>query len=102
MYAVIRSGDKQYKVEKGERLRVPSMEAEAGQEVDFDVLAFHDGENLTIGTPVVENATVKGKVVKHGRGRKMVVYRFRRRKGQHRKKGHRQGFTEIVIEDIQA
>jgi large subunit ribosomal protein L21 len=100
MYAVIKSGDKQYKVQKGERLRLPSIGKEAGESVAFDVLAFHDGEILTIGAPLVDAAKVTGKVVRHGRGAKIIVYRFRRRKGQHCKKGHRQDYTEVVIEDI--
>ena len=102
MYAVIRSGGKQYKVAKGELLRVASMTAEQGAQVNFEVLAFHNGETLTLGTPIVESAKVTGKVVAHGRGRKIVVYRFKRRKGYHRKKGHRQDYTEVVIEDMAA
>jgi large subunit ribosomal protein L21 len=102
MYAVIRSGGKQYKVTKGERLRLDNFAAEEGAEVSFEVLAFHNGETLTLGTPIVESAKVTATVVGHGRGRKIVVYRFKRRKGYHRKKGHRQDYTEVMIQDIAA
>jgi large subunit ribosomal protein L21 len=100
MYAVIRSGGKQYKVTKGERVRVGNLTADEGAEVNFEVLAFHNGENLTLGTPLVESAKVTAKVLSHGRGRKIIVYRFKRRKGYHRKKGHRQDYTEVMIQDI--
>jgi large subunit ribosomal protein L21 len=102
MYAVIRSGGKQYKVTKGEHLRLDSFAAEEGAEVSFEVLAFHNGETLTLGTPIVESAKVTATVVGHGRGRKIIVYRFKRRKGYHRKKGHRQDYTEVMIQDIAA
>lgn len=100
MYAVIRSGGKQYKVTPGEKVRVEKLEADTGSDVDFEVLAMHDGENLELGKPLVDGATVSGKVVAHGRGRKLVVYKFKRRKGYHCKKGHRQDYTDVKIEQI--
>lgn len=102
MYAVIRSGGKQYKVTKGERLRVETLEAEEGQDVQFDVLAVHDGSKLNVGSPLLDSAEVSGKVVSHGRGRKVVVFKFKRRKGYHLKKGHRQNYTEVEIDTIKA
>ncbi|MBN1866563.1 50S ribosomal protein L21 [Candidatus Sumerlaeota bacterium] len=101
MYALIRSGGKQYKVQKGDRLRVDLIRADAGASVSLDdVLAVHDGETLVLGAPRVDSAKVTAKVLGHGRDRKIVVFRFKRRKGYHRKKGHRQGYTEIEIQDI--
>lgn len=101
MYAVIRSGGKQYKVSKGDTLRLDPQAGEPGSEVELDdVLAVHDGEQLKLGQPQVADARVSAKIVRHGRGRKIVVYRFKRRKGQQRKQGHRQGYTEVRIEDI--
>ena len=103
MYAVIRSGGKQYKVKQGEKLRLESLEADVDSAVDFpDVLAVHDGENLHVGKPLVDSAKVSGKVLAHGRGRKIIVGKFKRRLGHHKKQGHRQGYTEVVIESISA
>ena len=103
MYAVIRSGGKQYKVREGEKIRLHTMAAETGAEIDFDeVLAVHNGESLELGTPLVAAAKVKARVLCHGRGRKIIVARFIRRKGFHRKNGHRQGYTEVQIQSITA
>ncbi|NQU43260.1 50S ribosomal protein L21 [bacterium] len=102
MYAVIRSGGKQYRVIPGERLRVELLPVEKGQNVNFDVLAVHDGQSLHLGTPILDSASVTGRVTEHGKGKKIIVARFKRRKGFHKKNGHRQPFTEILIEDIQA
>ena len=101
MYAIIRAGGSQYRVEKGERLRIAKIAAVVGESVPFDeVLALHDGENLEVGAPLLASAKVTGRVVSHGRGRKIIVYRFKRRKGYHRKKGHRQDYNEVEIEII--
>jgi large subunit ribosomal protein L21 len=100
MYAVIRSGGKQYKVTKGDRVRVNSIQAEKGETVNFDVLAFNDGANLVLGTPLLDTAKVSGKVVSQGRAKKVIVYMFKRRKGSHKKRGHRQEFTEVLIDNI--
>ena len=103
MYAVIRSGGKQYRVEQGEELRLDTIAAEPGESVDLgEILAVHDGEQLHLGTPLLESAKVTGRVLSHGRGRKIIVYRFKRRKGYHRKLGHRQGYTEVRVEQIAA
>jgi large subunit ribosomal protein L21 len=101
MYAVIRSGGKQHRVRKGDRVRVDSIAAAEGASVEIDkVLAVHNGETLEIGKPFVESAKVQAKVLSHGRGRKIIVFRFERRKGYRRKRGHRQDYTEIEIEGI--
>lgn len=101
MYAIIRSGGKQHKVNEGDTLRVELLDAEEGATVEFDeVLAVGQGADMKVGAPTVADAKVTGTVVGHGRGRKVVVFRFKRRKGYQRKKGHRQGYTEIRIDSI--
>ena len=101
MYALIRSGGKQFKVQKGDRLHVPLLDAKEGASVDLsEILAVHDGKELVLGQPLVDSAKVKAKILAHGREKKIIVFRFKRRKGFHKKKGHRQDYTEIQIEDI--
>lgn len=101
MHAVFRTGGKQFRAGPGERLRVPSLEAEAGEVVTFDdVLLLSDGETVKVGAPVVDGATVKAEVVAHGRGPKVIVFKRKRRKGYRRKQGHRQGYTEIRVDEI--
>ncbi len=96
MYAVIRTGGKQYRVAQDDVLRVESLDAEVGSAVKFEVLAIGEGENLRIGQPVVADANVTGTVVRHARARKVIVYKFRP-KNYSRKKGHRQAYTEVRI-----
>ncbi len=102
MYAVFRTGGKQFRVQPGARLRIPSLDVEPGDSVTFDqVLLAGDGdETVQVGTPTVEGASVKAEVIRHGRDRKIIVFKRKRRKGYRRKQGHRQGFTEIRIEDV--
>jgi large subunit ribosomal protein L21 len=103
MFAVIRTGGKQYKVAEGETVRVESLEADVNSAVDFsEVLAVHDGTDLKMGTPLIEAAKVSAKVVRHGRGKKIIVFTKKRRKGQSCKQGHRQNFTEVRIQSISA
>lgn len=103
MYAIIRSGGKQYKVKEGDRLKVETLEADISSSVDFsDVLAVHNGDNLLIGKPLVETAKVTGTVTHHGRGPKIIVFKKRKRKGFKCKNGHRQNYTEVKIESITA
>jgi large subunit ribosomal protein L21 len=103
MYAVIKTGGKQYKVAQGERLRVEKLDVEAGSEIDIkDVLMLVDGDNIQVGTPVVEGATVRAKVVEHGRNKKVIVFKKKRRKGYRVKNGHRQPYTAIEIQEITA
>jgi large subunit ribosomal protein L21 len=100
-YAIIRTGGKQYRVEPGKTYRIPSLVGEAGGKVEFnDVLLGSDGSNVRTGVPSLSGAKVTGEIVKHGRGEKIVVFKFKRRKNYARKQGHRQGFTEVKINDI--
>jgi len=97
-YAVVRSGGLQFRVAEGDTIRVPRMAADVGATVEIaDVLALEASGELTVGRPVVDGATVTAEVVRHGLGRKVLVYKKKRRKGYQRKKGHRQGFTELKI-----
>ena len=101
MYAVIQAGGKQHRVISGEKLRVELLPATVGELVSFDqVLAVGQGDDLRIGTPFVAGVTVKGTVLGHGRGDKVLVFKMRRRKGYRRTQGHRQSYTEVRIDDI--
>jgi large subunit ribosomal protein L21 len=103
MYAVIKSGGKQHRVTEGEVLKLEKIEAATGDTIQFDeVLMVTDGDNITIGTPVVEGAAVKAEIVSHGRGEKVRIIKFRRRKHSMKRQGHRQWFTEVKITDILA
>ncbi len=103
MYAVVKIKGLQFRVQSQDTLLVPRLEAEAGGAVEFpDVLMYSDGEDVRVGTPVVEGCRVAAEVVRHGRGSKVVVFKKKRRKNYRRKKGHHQLFTEIRITDIQA
>ena len=101
MYAVIQAGGKQYKVTPGEELQVEKLDGKAGDEVYFDtvLLVSKDGE-LTVGMPVLENARVVAKITRQGRGPKIVVFKYKRRKRYRKKQGHRQDFTAVKIIDI--
>jgi large subunit ribosomal protein L21 len=100
MYAVIKTAGKQYKVSEGQVLRLPTMQGEVGTNVQFGEVLHLGGDNPVLGSPVVENASVSAKIIRHGRDRKILVYKFRRRKGYEKMRGHRQGFTEVRIESI--
>jgi large subunit ribosomal protein L21 len=101
--AIIKTGGKQYRVAVGDKLRVEKLELEVGGSIDFDqVLLIGQGAGTKVGTPLVAGAKVSGKVVSHGRGKKLIVYKFRRRKMYRRKNGHRQPFTEVQITGISA
>lgn len=101
MYAVVKSGGKQYKVQEGETLRVEKLPGEVGAEITFDdVLLFSDGENVQVGTPRLDNVTVKGTVVEQGQARKIIVFKYKRRKRYRRKQGHRQQFTAVKVDSI--
>lgn len=102
-YAVIETGGKQYRVEKDTVLSVELLGVDAGETVEFDqVLAVSDGNELTIGAPVVENAKVTATVVENYRGEKIVAFKKKRRKGYRKKIGHRQELTKLKIESISA
>jgi large subunit ribosomal protein L21 len=103
MYAVIKTGGKQYCVTPGEQLQVEKIAGEVGDAVTFDqVLLTSDGEAVQVGKPFIENAKVVAKIARHGKGRKIVVFKYKRRKNYRRKRGHRQPFTLIKIENIEA
>ncbi len=103
MYAVIKTGGKQYKVSEGDTLKVESLAAEAGSSIDItDVLMVADGDNIKIGTPFVEGSKVSATVASHGRHKKIKIVKFKRRKHYRKQMGHRQNYTEIKIEKITA
>lgn len=103
MYAVIKTGGKQYRVSPGEKLRVEKLDNEIGADVVLSqVLLLANGESVTVGTPIVAGASVKAKVLAHGRADKVMIFKFRRRKHYRKTQGHRQSFTEIEIGDILA
>jgi large subunit ribosomal protein L21 len=103
MYAIIRSGDKQFRAEPGMTLRVPSIGAEVGDSITFDeVLVASTDDGVKFGAPTVDGASVVAEVVSHGRGKKITVFKWKRRKNYRRKKGHRQGFTEVRVSEIRA
>ncbi len=102
MYAVIKTGGKQYKVSEGDLVSVEKLGAEAGENVVFDeVLLFNDGENLKVGTPVIENAKVSASVVENGKADKVIIFKYKAKKDYRKKKGHRQPFTTVKIDKIE-
>ena len=101
MQAIIVTGGKQYAVSEGDTLFIEKLDAEAGASVVFDqVLAIVDGENTKFGTPVVEGAKVDATVVKNGKGKKVRVYKYKAKKGYHKRQGHRQPYTKVEIGKI--
>jgi len=101
MYAVVKTGGKQYRVSAGEKLKVEKLAAEVGAEVVLDqVLAVGEGESLKVGTPLIAGAAVKAKVVSHGLADKVRIFKLRRRKNSKRTQGHRQRYTELEITGI--
>ena len=103
MYAVVKIKGQQFRVETGRKLQVPLLEDEVGASVTFDeVLMLADGEDVKVGQPHVAGASVAAEVLRHGRSRKIVVFKRKRRKNYKRKKGHRQPFTEVNITGINA
>ncbi|HEX9483738.1 MAG TPA: 50S ribosomal protein L21 [Gemmatimonadaceae bacterium] len=100
-YAIIRTGGKQFRVEPGKKYRIPTIVGDAGGSIEFnDVLLGSDGQNVRTGIPSLSGAKVTGEIVKHGLGDKIIVFKMKRRKNYAKKQGHRQGFTEVKINDI--
>jgi len=97
MYAVIKTGGKQYRVSPGEKIKVEQLPAGIGSQITLDVLMIADGENVSIGTPLLAGASVQATVVSHGRHDKVHIFKMRRRKHYQRHGGHRQNYTEIQI-----
>lgn len=103
MYAVIKTGGKQYKVEEGDRVQIEKLDAARGDTVTFDDVLFIGGdEEYKLGTPNLDGVTVDGKVVRQLRGKKIIVFKMKRRKGYRKKQGHRQNLTEVFITKINA
>ncbi len=102
MYAIIETGGKQIKVEAGQAIYIEKLDVEAGETVTFDKVLFVGGENVKVGSPVVEGATVTAKVEKHGRAKKIIVFKYKAKKNNRKKQGHRQPYTKLVVEAINA
>ncbi|KMY30336.1 MULTISPECIES: 50S ribosomal protein L21 [Lysinibacillus] len=102
MYAIIETGGKQIKVEAGQEIYIEKLGVEADEVVTFDKVLFVGGENVKVGAPLVEGATVTAKVVKEGRAKKIVVFKLKAKKNYRRKQGHRQPYTKLVVEAINA
>ncbi|MCI5857452.1 MAG: 50S ribosomal protein L21 [Agathobacter sp.] len=102
MYAIIATGGKQYKVSEGDIITIEKLGVEAGEKVTFDQVLVVGGDDLKVGAPTVDGASVEASVVKEGRGKKVIVYKYKRKTGYHKKNGHRQAFTQVKIEKINA
>ena len=102
MYAIIATGGKQYKVSEGDIITIEKLGVEAGEKVTFDQVLVVGGDELKVGEPPVAGATVEASVVKEGRAKKVIVYKYKRKTGYHKKNGHRQAFTQVKIEKINA
>ena len=102
MYAVIETGGKQIKVEAGQAIFVEKLDVNEGDVYTFDKVLFVGGEDTKIGAPYVEGATVSAKVEKHGKEKKVIVYTYQPKKHYHKKQGHRQPYTKLIIESINA
>ena len=100
MYAVIRTGGKQYKVEEGDVVLVEKLDAEVGSSVSFDVLMLCDGENVQVGRPTVSGASVKAEVLEHGKAKKVIVFKYKPKKNYRKKQGHRQPYTKVKITEV--
>jgi large subunit ribosomal protein L21 len=100
MYAIIQTGGKQVRVEEGQVIYVEKLDVEAGEVVTFEDVLMVGGDSLKLGAPLLDGVTVTGKVEKHGRGQKVVVYKFKAKKNYRRKQGHRQPYTKVVIDKI--
>lgn len=101
-YAIIKTGGKQVKVEVGQAIYVEKLDIEAGQDVTFDEVVLVGGEKTIVGAPLVAGATVVGTVEKQGKQKKVVTFKYKPKKGSHRKQGHRQPYTKVVIKAINA
>jgi len=103
MYAIVNTGGKQYKIQQGDVFRVEKIPGEIGSSVSFDkVLMFSDGKNVSIGQPLLDNVAVKGHIIEQGKAKKIIVFKYKRRKRYRRKQGHRQQYTAIKIDSIEA
>ena len=102
MYAVIATGGKQYKVSEGDIIKVEKLDVQAGETYTFDKVLLVSGDDVKVGTPTVSGATVEADVIDTVKGKKIIVYKYKRKTGYHKKNGHRQPFTQVKIEKINA
>lgn len=102
MYAVIKTGGKQYRVAEGDKIRVEKLPGDVGSEVTFDEVLMVGGDKVSVGAPLVSGASVKAKIVAQDRAKKVIVFKYKRRKGYRRKYGHRQPYTELQITGVSA
>ena len=103
MYAVIETGGKQYRVQAGDTVFVETLTGDPGDAIEFDkVLLVANGDDVSIGTPTVDGASVSGTIVEHGRDKKVLVFKFHRRKNYRRRQGHRQNYTAVKISNVSA
>ena len=102
MYAIIAKGGKQYKVAEGDVIKVEKLGAAAGESVVFDKILVVGGDDVKVGNPTVDGASVTASVVKEGKAKKVIVYKYKRKTGYHKKNGHRQQYTQVKIEKINA
>ncbi|MEG1441357.1 MAG: 50S ribosomal protein L21 [Oscillospiraceae bacterium] len=102
MYAVIKTGGKQYKVEVGDTIFIEKLDVESGDTVTFDEVLIVGGDSVKVGAPFVEGATVTATVAKNGKSKKVIVYKYKAKKGYHKKQGHRQPYTKVEISAINA
>ena len=102
MYAIIATGGKQYKVSEGDVIEVEKLDAAEGDTVTFDQVLAVGSDKLVVGDPTVSSASVNGKVLKQGRGKRVIVYKYKPKSGYHKKNGHRQAFTQVQIDKINA
>ena len=100
MYAIIETGGKQIKVEAGQEIYVEKLNGEAGDVITFDKVLFVGGDDTKVGVPFVEGATVTAKVEKHGKQKKITVFKYKAKKNYHKKQGHRQQFTKLTVDAI--
>ena len=102
MYAIIATGGKQYKVSEGDIITIEKLGVDAGEKVTFDQVLAVSGDDMKVGNPTVAGATVEASVIKEGRAKKVIVYKYKRKTGYHKKNGHRQQYTAVKIEKINA
>lgn len=102
MYAVIKTGGKQYRVSEGDRIRVEKLDGDVGSDLTFDEVLMLGGDKVAVGTPIVDGASVSARIVAQDKAKKVVVFKYKRRKGYRRKYGHRQPYTELEITGVSA
>ena len=102
MYAIIETGGKQYKVEQGDVIYIEKLNNEAGSNIAFDKILAIGGESMTVGNPIVSGAKVSGTILDHGKSKKVVVFKYKAKKNERKKQGHRQQYTKVQIDEIKA